>query len=184
MRANEVEFHQDVAILKLTQGKHAVVDIADYPVVSGYRWHAIKMPRRYYASTHIRTNDGKQTLLQIHRLLLPDAAEVDHIDHDGLNNTRGNIRACTHAQNHMNQRKSENCTSQYKGVCRHKATQKWQSQITLNRVPVYIGRFATELDAAHAYDASARKHFGEFACLNFPEPVAGDACVQLSTGCR
>jgi len=169
MIPNHVEFHQDVAILKLTQRKTAIVDIADYPLVAGHRWHVHKAPHQYYAYTNVPTPDGKQTILQMHRLLLPDAAEIDHVDHDGLNNQRGNLRECTRAQNNMNSRKRKDGSSHYKGVCWDKAKRKWWAQIKADHVQIFLGYFTSEIEAAHAYDDDARERFGEFACLNFPE---------------
>jgi len=169
MKPNAVEFHADVAILRLTQGKHAVVDIADYPWVSGHRWCAHKVRRQYYACTYLQGQDGKQATLQMHRLLMPDAQEVDHINHNGCDNTRANIRACTRAQNQMNGLKHRDGSSRFKGVHWFKAHQKWQSYIYINRAQIHLGLFTSETEAAHAYDAAAREYFGEFACLNFPK---------------
>lgn len=173
LKPNAVEFRGDVAYIKLTQGKHAVVDVADYPLVAVHRWYAHKERRQYYAHTMIRTPDGKRAVLRMHRLLLPHAVEVDHADHDGLDNRRGNLRECTHAQNLANGRKHNDCSSRFKGVSWNKAHQKWEAQITVSGVQACLGYFTSQIEAAHAYDDAARGHFGEFACLNFPERVAG-----------
>jgi hypothetical protein len=98
----------------------------------------------------------------------PPGLVVDHIDGNGLNNTRVNLRICTSAQNICNS-KGRSKTSKYKGVTRRKMSNKWFAQIKFNRKHIDIGRFDNEIEAAKAYDNVARKLFKEFAYLNFPE---------------
>jgi hypothetical protein len=97
--------------------------------------------------------------------------DIDHEDHDGLNNRIGNLRESTDHQNLGNKRSTLGGTSQLKGVSRHRSwhlNYKWQSRITFNNHELYIGSFISERDAGLAYDAAAKIVYGEFACLNFP----------------
>jgi hypothetical protein len=96
-----------------------------------------------------------------------DETVVDHLDNNSLNNHYTNLRWCTSQQNQWNTTKQRNKTSVYKGVYFHQSTQKWTAQITINKKQTHLGLFLSEVDAAHAYDAKARIHFGEFAKLNF-----------------
>lgn len=89
--------------------------------------------------------------------------------HDGLNNQRHNLRVATQMQNGQNQRPQTGKSSQYKGVSWYKASSAWRARIRVNKVLILLGEFASELEAAYAYDAAAREAFGEFACTNFPD---------------
>lgn len=100
---------------------------------------------------------------------------IDHKDGDHLNNRLDNLRLATTAENSRNTRKRVGCSSQYKGVCfskggHHPRGRPWQASIQLNKKRLAIGMFASEIEAAQAYDVKARELFGEFACLNFPLP--------------
>ena len=90
---------------------------------------------------------------------------VDHINRNGLDNTRKNLRICTRSENLMNSKKPElNSTSKYKGV--NKCGNSWRAEIRLNRKGFYLGKFKTEKEAALAYNKKAIELFGEFARLN------------------
>lgn len=95
--------------------------------------------------------------------------QVDHINHNGLDNRRANLRNVTRIQNQRNQLPQIGGTSQYKGVCWDKANRKWMAQFTIRGRRYYLGRFISEIEAGKAYDRAARKHFGEFALCNFEE---------------
>lgn len=96
--------------------------------------------------------------------------ELDHIDHNGLNNTIDNLRIVTHQQNSMNRRKrNTNTSSHYKNVYWAKDRSKWRADIMLNGKHIHLGQFSVETDAARAVDAAAKLYFGEYANLNFPE---------------
>jgi hypothetical protein len=109
----------------------------------------------------------------MHRTILgaPQGHMVDHINRDGLDNRRINLRAATRAQNACNaiKRHSIRSTSQFKGVHWDKARSRWAAQIKKLGKVTNIGRFISEEDAARAYDTAAKKVYGEFARLNFPE---------------
>lgn len=108
----------------------------------------------------------------MHRVITsaPPGMEVDHINGNGLDNRRGNLRVCTKSGNQRNQRvQSRAKTSVFKGVSRWKKNNRWAAFIKLGGRPTYLGSFKSEVDAALAYDAAARKHFGAFARTNFIE---------------
>lgn len=105
---------------------------------------------------------------------LTKGERVDHINHDKLDNRRENLRLATHQQNKWNvpkqkHRDGRQPTSQYKGVSLYKSNGKWTASIKAGERNIRLGYFLTEEEAARAYDAAAREHFGEFAYLNFPE---------------
>jgi hypothetical protein len=97
----------------------------------------------------------------------PDDLLVDHINHNGLDNRRSNLRFATDSTNQQNARKSiTKTTSRFKGVDFVKPTGKWRARISVAGKRLFLGSFTDELDAALAYDNAARKYFGEYACLN------------------
>jgi hypothetical protein len=167
----------NMKIIPLTQGKVALVDDEDFERASQLKWcahHHVTDLTKWYA-THSEFQykiNGRQFNigLRLHRFILSvfdPAIEIDHIDHDGLNCQRHNLRIATRSQNQMNRRKINGCSSQFKGVYWHKRDRKWISQIKLDGIKQYIGRFDSELDAATAYDSVANSMFGNFALLNF-----------------
>ncbi len=95
---------------------------------------------------------------------------VDHINGEGLDCQRHNMRVCTHSDNQHNRKWSlGKKTSKFKGVSWNKNDGVWRAFIYLNWKQIYLGRFSKEVDAAKAYDSAARKYFGVFSKLNFPE---------------
>lgn len=151
--------------IKLTQGKVALVDDEDFESLNAYKWCASKHHNTFYAvRTTIRVG-GKQTKVRMHWDIM-DGKSIDHIDHDGLNNQRANLRFCTNSQNLMNTRKQDNTSSVYKGVSWYKRTGKWLAQIQINNKGISLGYFDSEIDAAKAYNNKAIEFFCEFANLN------------------
>lgn len=154
-----------------TNGYKVFVDCADLELVSGYSWHAAKHARAHtrYAQTNIKGADGKHRSLLMHRLILdpPKGMVVDHVDMDGLNNTRANIRVCTKGESQRNRRNAETSAIPYKGVSFVKHAKKYKANIKVDYKYIVIGHFSTAIDAAKAYDDMALKLHGEYASLNF-----------------
>ncbi len=154
--------------IALTKGKFATVDAADYEWLNEFHWHATCARGRYYAATVI---DGKS--ISMHRMIMnpPPGMVTDHIDGDGLNNPRFNLRNCTPEQNRHNTRPRRKKSSQFIGVYRRR--DKWIFKIAHQGEYFYGGPFDTEIEAAKARDRKAKELFGEYAWLNFPAEAKG-----------
>ncbi len=154
----------------LSQGKVALVDDEDFARVSQYRWHA-KAPRpaSYRHSWYAFRNVGGRHL-SLHAFILQPSAGliVDHIDGNGLQNCRFNLRLASFSENGQNTRKFSGCSSPYKGVCWNNEKQKFQVRLSVNGRVVHLGWFTDEIEGANHYDFAAAQCFGPFARLNFP----------------
>jgi len=154
--------------IELSQGKVALVDDENFEELSRYTWYAIRNRHRFYAVRHGKGPHYK--VLSMHRqIVVPSRGlECDHINQDGLDNRRANLRLCTDAQNSHNQR-SRCGSSKFKGVTFRKDRKKWTAQITLNGKQRHLGYFLNEEDAARRYDKAACELFGDFARPNFQD---------------
>ena len=158
--------------IPLSRGKYAIVDPDDYERIRKYKWYVCPSDRTYYAirgqwSPRLR----KRLTIAMHREVIdvPDDLYVDHINHHGWDNRKANLRPATAADNARNSRYPKiNTTSKYRGVWYNKKKKRWRAVIGLNNTRKIIGNFRDEIDAAKAYDRAAKKHYGQFAILNFP----------------
>lgn len=157
--------------IPLTRGLVALVDDADFDNFSQHRWLARKRPGLAYAAraTYL---DGKQTLLFMHRVILGSAAHglhVDHIDGNGLNNQRANLRACSRSENQRNRGMTKTNKTGFKGVTTTKwnrnSANKYVAQIQVHGKKRSLGYFPTPEQAHTAYCEAAKNLHGEFARL-------------------
>jgi len=154
--------------IPLSQGKVALVNDEDYEYLSQWKWHAHHERLTWYALRNITRSDGTQRQIRMQNILMGPAQEerVDHIDGNGLDNQRSNLRIATIAQNGQNKGLSRANTSGYKGVVWNRERNRWRAQIVVEGRSIYLGSFIDLIEAAQAYDVAAQHHFGEFARLN------------------
>lgn len=148
----------------------SLVDDEDFDKVNEIKWQAKKHGQTVYARGLVVVNGIKKSVY-MHRYLLSvydKTIEVDHMDNNGLNNQKINLRQCTHLLNGKNRSVNINKKTKYKGVTLQRPG-TFQVRITLNKKQIQLGYFKNELDAAKAYNNAAIKYHGEFAKLNtFP----------------
>jgi hypothetical protein len=154
----------------------ALVDDEDFERISRFGWYAFKAGRNWYAARMIRIRpgySGQRKLLMHNAIAKPPAGRKwDHIDGDGLNNQKRNLRPATDAQNQANSRKRVDNKSGFKGVSWHRQHQKWYCSLQHSKKQHFIGLFIDPADAARAYDQAALRLKGAFARLNFPLPIS------------
>jgi len=157
--------------IPLTKGFVALVDDEDYDrVMAAGSWRTLSgRCGLMYARRHVRV-DGRRVVDEVLHRFLTGWPLVDHINGDGLDNRRANLRPATTSQNLANRRIQCNNRSGFKGVGWHTSTGKWRSRIVVDGKRFNLGAFTTPEAAALAYDAAARELHGEFACVNFPRP--------------
>jgi hypothetical protein len=163
--------------IPLTRGYVAVVDDEDAHLAA-LKWsvtHKTRGAPNIYAHRYIQDCDGKETHERLHRVIMlaPDGVWVDHIDGDGLNCRRSNLRLVTAWQNAINRRPQAGSASGFKGASIDKGG-RWRAGIQVRGKRLGLGCFASPEEAARAYDAAAREHYGEFAWVNFPSAPGGD----------
>lgn len=152
-----------VSKIPLTQNKFAIVDSDMFDYLNQWKW-TLQMN---YASRRINDN-----IIYMHRLItnVEDGLEVDHINGDGLDNRKSNLRKCTHLQNLRNKPVYKNSKSGYKGVWWKATKKRWISCIVIGKVNnkrVRVQRSSKKLeDAIIKYNDLAKEYFGEYAWIN------------------
>lgn len=152
--------------VELTQGYYTQIDDEDLSVVSKHKWQVRsgKAGNKYASCGVWQKGKNRSKSIQMHRMIMGvtnPKIQVDHIDGNGLNNQRYNLRIVTNQQNSFRSRKSfkKVYSSKYKGVCFDKSREKWTAKIKLGNKHTYLGRYETEIEAAQAYNVAAIRFF-------------------------
>jgi hypothetical protein len=174
--------------IPITKGHHILVDEIDYEWVGQWKWHCFTTnhSKNQYAIRNNPRTDGRQIgTIKLHRQVLERKIErilsvhevTDHINGNGLDNRRCNLRVASTKENIRNQRIRSGGSSRFKGVCTYPSARgRWLAQIGIDRKIYKIGKYIEEEEAARAYDWWAIHYFGEFARTNFtdirpPNPI-------------
>ena len=157
---------------KYIQLKHgtAIIDEQDFDRINQYKWNSVDndgMGKRYYAACKIRG-----MTVYMHRMVMgaQSGEMVDHIDGNGLNNSRRNLRFVVPSQNNMNQRVREDNTSGHKGISWCPDREKYQVYVNIDRKRKSLGRYRTLEEAIYVRDRAVKEHYGEFARENTSLP--------------
>jgi hypothetical protein len=164
-KMSEIRIDGDVAYVRLSRGLEALVDADDIKLLEGFSWHACKCRRTTYAKyTTPHDADGRQRTVRMHRLIMgfPDGFQVDHINGNGLDNRRANLRVATANENQHNRRPNSKSVSGIKGVTWRHDISMWQAGIGLNGKRKNLGRFRCVTAAALAYAKSSKDMHKEF----------------------
>ncbi|MGA2914903.1 MAG: AP2/ERF family transcription factor [Sedimentisphaerales bacterium] len=157
--------------IELTKGKFAKVDPEDFDTLSKFSWFVSAGTHSFYAYRSISVF-GKSRAIAMHRQVknvFDPLVFIDHINHDGLDNRKANLRLATVSQNNCNRRRRPDAgRSKYRGIDYDKGINKWRARIRFKNERILLGYFDSEEDAAHTYDKAAILYHGEFAMLNFP----------------
>lgn len=164
--------------IELTRGYICIIDDIDQDLTNQnwIAWVHDNRPGLVYAYGY--TPRPNRKTIQMHRIILSrmlnrelsPKEHCDHIDGNGLNNTRANLRLSVKHGNHKNASKKDKTTSSlYKGVHWYKAMNVWRAKIQCDNISHHLGNFENEIDAAKAYDKAAKQLHGKFAKLNFPD---------------
>ena len=160
-----IRFAGGTAEVLLTDGQIALVDATDAVLVAGYRWHS--------TGEYAQRSAGVGKTVFMHRVImgccLGDGRIVDHVNFNGRDNRRSNLRDATRSLNSAHSRQPLG-GSGYRGV--HRAKRRWRAQIRTPERLVHLGYYDTREEAARAYDNAAAQRFGSFAILNFSSEAA------------
>ena len=148
-----------VRLFKLTQGKVAIVNSEDFEYLNQFKWCF----HHGYAVRRTSRKLGFQRYFSMHKAIMGNKA-VDHINGNGLDNRRSNLRYANTSENGANRKVSVNNTSKFKGVTLD--GKKWKARIGVRNTRIYLGLHNTPEKAAIVYNLAAKKYFGEFARLN------------------
>lgn len=163
MKQKNQYFQSDNYMVGVTKsGEQFKFDKEDLELINKYWWHSIDSHGNKYIATKINNKT-----VHLHRLIMnyPNN-DIDHINHDGADCRRINMRVCSRGENMGNRRKKKTASSAYKGVYFYKPTKKWAAQIQVNNLKKSLGHHITEVAAAVAYNTAAAFYFGEYANLN------------------
>lgn len=158
-----VRIDGDIAYVSLTKGYVATIDSADVNAVAGWNWCAFVRGETVYA-----VRSASRKTIYMHRALIspPDGCVVDHVDGNGLDNRRANLRVGSQMQNTWNSRTKRSNTSGVKGVCFDRSRAKWIAHIRCGGKRINLGRFDNIRDAEAAYRAASMRIHGQFSRLD------------------
>lgn len=160
--------------IELTRGQIALIDPEDYVRLAGYRWMAQRSEQGVWYAVRTVHTGTTSTSEHMHRVIMdaPRDKDVDHVNGNGLDNRKSNLRLVDDSVNQQNRHRMSLNTSGYRGVTWDKQSKKWRAGIKKTGKSYHLGLHTTREDAARAYDDGARRLYGPKAWTNFPTEVA------------
>ncbi len=177
MGARSLTISGNIVRIPLTRGREAIADASDLPLLAGRNWHFLKWSGGGigWGASRVQVKECGRRVRQritMHRFLMnaQPGDQVDHINHDTLDNRRANLRIANPSQNQANRLKLAGCSSKFKGVSFEAQTQKWRAGVWFaengRRKSIRSKRVTSEIAAAHIYDEYATRIFGDYAMTN------------------
>lgn len=176
---------ESVKYIKLSNSADlAIVDAEDYECLAVHKWRVLRSNLNCYVIRDKKKKDdvSMPMTIRMHREILsrttkiPENRVIDHINHNGFDNRKVNLRICTYSENNWNR----SCLgNKYKGVYFDPRNKKnpWRSRITVNGKKISLGVYDVAEKAALAYNVGAKTHYGEYACLNYIAKPAEDGAI-------
>jgi hypothetical protein len=169
---NEFIFEGSICKIQIYDQKnrptcYAIIDADDYEKVKKYKWSF-----NHKTKTVAGSAPNYKPRIYLSRLIMDvidPQLEVDHKNHDKLDNRKENLRPCFHSQNQKNLKILKNNTSGYKGVSWCTRANQWRARIHVNGEEIHLGLFSSKKQAARAYNRASKKYHGEFGLLNVIE---------------
>lgn len=160
-----------IAYIDLRNGHYALIDSDDAPLIDKWCWKPIfpSKNKNWYACRNHRVSREKQICMFMHAFLLPGDQKRDHINGNGWDNRRANLRFASNSQNAINSRIRSDNTSGFKGVHWDSQRGKWAARLYADGRQIDFGRFSSIEQAVAAYKSGAEKFHGVFA-RNAPPP--------------
>lgn len=158
--------------IHLTRGFIAIVDDEDYERLIKYKWqYCPSHNKKIYAKRgSLKGEFSERRTIYMHKQILNhtnSSEQIDHINNNGLDNRKENLRICKPKENCRNRSKGKSIkTSSFKGVFFRKERKTWTASIRVDNKLIYLGSSYSEVEAAKIYNAGAIKYFGKFAKLN------------------
>lgn len=172
---NHYAIDDNTTAICLTENNIALIDSEDLHIVNKYYWTywIWKVKNTGYALATPLYETGIKTRIKMHRLIMgvSGSQTIDHVNRNGLDNRRLNLRTCNTTENNRNQGLRKDSTSGYKGVRFIKHNGRFWARIQVNKKRISLGVFKCSKAAAYAYDLAAIKYFKDFAYTNFPREV-------------
>lgn len=152
--------------IPLTQNQVSLVDDEDFDKLNKFKWYADKQLSGFYARRMSYQNVRKCIHMSHVIINCPKGKQVDHINHDTLDNRKDNLRVCSNRENSINRRMLSNNKTGYRGVVWHKRDKKFASQIKNKGKHYHLGSYDCKHEAALVYNRKAKELHGKYAFQN------------------
>ena len=148
--------------ISLTQNKFAIVDDEDFDILNQYSWCKTGGTKNY--ACNCKFGLMHRFIINLHNIFIPRDYEIDHINQNGFDNRKLNLRVCKRYQNRHNSKININNSSGYKGVFYEKRSKLWKSVIIIDNKLINLGIFSSSRLAGIAYQLAAKKFLKDFNC--------------------
>ena len=149
----------------LSKGEVALVDDEDYEFLNQWKWYCNVHGNLKYAVRKVNNGDNTWTRYLMHRVIIecPKDLYTDHINGNGLDNRRCNLRQATKRENTLNRKPRSTNASGKTGVKKSTWKGRWEAYIRVHGKYIHLGSFVEKDEAIQARISAEKVYFGEFA---------------------